>query len=136
MDVYSVTSLNATLILELNELLIIENTLAEVIDYLGDDEFHPRTGAYIYEGERLLSFIRQKIAIIENNAKTDAGAKSSIAVSISKDEFFLVKSVFNEIINGYKVVDFNNRIGTSEDDARILYGKIKDCIDRVRGTLT
>ena len=47
---------------------------------------------------------------------------------VSEDDLYLISNVFNEILHGFKVVNFDNRIGVSPDEARALYAKVKSCI--------
>lgn len=129
MEVAPITPSSATIILEQNELVIIQNALIEVLDYL-DDEFQTRTGYDIHDGEQLLSFIQKETAALNGSMKTTAGSTTSATILASGDDLRLINNALNEVAHGFEIEDFDNRIGASLNDVKALLQSINDCIAR------
>ncbi|MDR1533479.1 MAG: hypothetical protein LBU64_00030 [Planctomycetota bacterium] len=52
----------------------------------------------------------------------------SSTILASKDDLLIIRSSFNEILHGFEIADFENRIGASRVDVKVLFEKLKRCV--------
>jgi hypothetical protein len=63
------------------------------------------------------------------NALRNSG--SSAEVSLQKDELIILNNALNEVLNGINVSEFQTRLGSSPDEARVLLAQIGKLLDKM-----
>ncbi len=113
-----VSNNNIVLDLTKQELLIFSNVVSETLKEIEDWEFFARVGTFAEEARKLTGKINGISASMPEN--------SSTKIALSKRELKIIGNSFNEVINGFHLNKFEQRIGVSENDAILLHKQIRD----------
>jgi hypothetical protein len=109
------------------ELTILYNSIFETIKEIEDWEFQTRIGANTSESRLLLDKFYKL-----NNSLTKQENKN-IKINISKDEMLIIINSLNEVLYGFHIDDFENRIGATASDVRLLLTEFAQCFDETAG---
>ncbi|MBE9042407.1 hypothetical protein IQ235_16670 [Oscillatoriales cyanobacterium LEGE 11467] len=96
-----------------SELSILANTIRETIAAL-TREFVARVGASIAEGQKVEDLLTQAI---DRNYE-------SIELNLSKLELGILHSCLNEVCYGFKLADFELKIGASREEVRLIFEQV------------
>jgi hypothetical protein len=98
------------------ELVILSNAIYETLTEIEEWEFFTRTGTETGEARKLLERIK---GIIQSSGKKD-----ELRLEISGLELRILHSSLGEVISGFHLENFEQRIGVSEQVARVLFEQI------------
>jgi hypothetical protein len=98
------------------ELVILSNAIHETLKEIEEWEFFTRTGTETGDARMLLERIK---GIIQSS-----GEKDEFRLEISGLELRILHSSLGEVIAGFHLENFEQRIGVSEQVARVLFEQI------------
>lgn len=113
--------------LSLNELHILINAIKEMCKSLGDFGFHARIGSYPEEVKLLVNYLFDKVNNIKQEQKT--------RIELSLEQLEILESTLNEVCNGIKIEDFEDKIGISVEESRKELKLINSWLEELKSSL-
>lgn len=106
-----------TLLLSMDELIILKNALNEVCNVIPQNHINLRLEISIDQARDLTNHIN--FSLIAGNNLTN---QSEFKVTIN--ELRALKNSLNEVCHGIKLIDFEKKIGFSRDTVKILFDQV------------
>jgi hypothetical protein len=109
------------------ELTIFSNSIFETLKEIEEWEFFTRIGIEANEARiflKRLNTLRGYITKQENNL---------LKMELSKSEMLIINNSLNEVLYGFHVEDFENLIGTTVSEVRLLLTKLAQAFNEIEG---
>lgn len=112
---------------EKKELEILTSTCQTVIEHITGG-FHARIGANKEEVIDLVLLIKRAIV----SGEKQANKQSITKINLSLKQLRIISQILNEACNGIKIINFEDKIGTSKDNLRSFLYLIKDSYKSIK----
>ena len=110
-----------------HELQIFLNVIKEMCKSLGDFGFHARIGSYPEEVKLFVNYLFNKVNSIDQENNTN--------IELSLDNLGILNNAFNEVCNGIRIENFEQKIGISHEAAKKELKLINSWLKEIKSSL-
>jgi hypothetical protein len=110
-----------------HELHFLLNAIKEMCKSLGDFGFHARIGSYPEEVKLLVNYLFNQVNHIEQEQNTN--------IQLSLEQLEILNNTLNEVCNGIKIENFEDKIGVSREVAKNELKIINSLIKEIKSSL-
>jgi hypothetical protein len=126
MKIMKQTTTGAEIEISIDQLKVLINSIRETCKCIGDFGFSARIGSHPPLVMSLVNLLFRKLENPENN--------SSILIELSLDNLFILHNTLNEICHGFRLNDFESKIGVSREQAKDFLRFINNLIKKIELT--